>query len=180
MAAELLASLFKILKDSLASFMLSSRFSWKRYFKPEVSLSQSLLMSLFKTGFNFFRFSRYLFLCPTHQGNRISHVTHNFPEVRRSISFCASISSSAVSRTADVAKTNLFLSIWQSLISSFMKWHNFLFLATASFNIGTRTPIQVEGIFEPSKITFTTAGFFSLMWLVIQCHLSQLAWYGWP
>ena len=41
-----------------------------------------------------------------------------------------------------------------------MKWHNFLFLATGSFNVGTCAPLQVAMIFKLSKILFTITGLF--------------------
>ena len=68
---ELLIRLFEILKDSLVSSMLSSRFSPKIYFESDVSLSHSVLISSFKTGQPFsVLYDR--FVCPNYQCNRIN------------------------------------------------------------------------------------------------------------
>ena len=62
-AIELLIRLFEILKDYLASFMFSRRFSPKIYFESEVSLSHSVIMPSFKTGFELSLRSSDICLC---------------------------------------------------------------------------------------------------------------------
>ena len=87
LAVELLTRLFEILKDSLAFFMLSSRFSPKRYFESEVSLSHSIWMFSFKTGFKRSLRSADICVRPAHQSNWINSVTHTRPKVSWSAFF---------------------------------------------------------------------------------------------
>ena len=45
-----------------------------------------------------------------------------------------------------------------------MKWRNFpIFFATASFNIGTRIPLQFVGMIKSSRILFTSTGFLDFL-----------------
>ena len=60
---ELLRRTFEILKDSLATFMLLSKFYPKRYFESEVSSSHCVLMSSFETGFQRSLHSADIYLC---------------------------------------------------------------------------------------------------------------------
>ena len=127
MVVELFTSLFEILKDSLASFMLSSRFSPKIYFESEVSLSYSVLMSSFKTGFKLSL--RYADICLYALPIKVTESTVwliTFLRLGGLFSFCVSISSSATLKTADLAKTSLFW-IANNPLSAylFMQWHNF-------------------------------------------------------
>ena len=106
---QLLTRTFEILKDSLASFMLLSRFYPKRYYESEVSLSHSVLMSSFKTSFKHSLHSADIYLCAMPIKVIESTVWPiNFLRLGGLLSFCVSISSSAISRTADVAKINHF------------------------------------------------------------------------
>ena len=123
MLMELLTRLFDILKDSLASFMPSSRFSSIQYFEPEVSLSHSVHVTPFKAGFKCALRSSDVCFCALHIKVTESTVwSITFLRLSGLFLLCASISSSPISITDDVTKTNPF---WISLISSFMKWHNF-------------------------------------------------------
>ena len=144
---ELLIRLFEILKDSLVSFMLSSWFSPKIFFESDVSLSHSILISSFKTGQAFsVLYNR--FVCPTYQSNRINMWLITFLRLSSLFSFCASISSSAISAAADIVKTNPFL-ISDNLLSPLLgNGIVFLYLVTASFNIGTRLLLRFAGIFK--------------------------------
>ena len=147
MVVELLIRLFEILKDSLVSSMLCSRFSPKIYFESDVSLSHSVLISSFNTGQPFsVLYDR--FVCLTYKCSRINMWLITFLRLSSLFSFCASISSSAISGAADILKTNPFL-ISDNLLSPLL-WNGivFLYLATASFNRGTRSLLQFAGIFK--------------------------------
>ena len=54
------------------------------------------------------------------------------------------------------------LTLFEYLIISYQLFYEMtqLVIIMVSFNIGTRTPLQFSGVFKPSRILFTTAGYF--------------------
>ena len=54
------------------------------------------------------------------------------------------------------------LTLFEYLIISYQLFYEMtqLVIIMVSFNIGTRTPLQFSGVFKPSRILFTPAGYF--------------------